>query len=338
MGIYIKHKKNYWERKILNNNKLDLELFKPTEIELDRSKKIFKKYVELVCLELSYYCNRACSYCPVSIFERSDKNLELDTELFTNIINSLSEINFSGRVSLNLFNEPLASKNFLSNVKKIKGQLPNAILSCNSNGDYIKNFDTFNKISKSGLAEILITLHPPKNKRWTREYAELSLKRFAKRIDYKLSSEELNNIKFWLYVDDLYIEVFCTNWDEKGNSRGGLMKNLSEKVRTNPCEKPIRELVISYDGSIQLCCHSYQNKEIDNGIAKVDKDDQNSIFKIYMSKTLSRIRKGLFSYSEKSGICKTCNHYEDNFRTDINFFLSKNDKEKRNKILKKINI
>ena len=42
MGIYIKHNKNYWERKILNNKKLDLELFTPTEIELDRSKKFSK--------------------------------------------------------------------------------------------------------------------------------------------------------------------------------------------------------------------------------------------------------------------------------------------------------
>ena len=68
-------------------------MFTPTEIELDRSKKIFKKYVELVCLELSYYCNRACSYCLYQ-YLRSIKNLELDTEIFTNIVNSLSEINF----------------------------------------------------------------------------------------------------------------------------------------------------------------------------------------------------------------------------------------------------
>ena len=78
------------------------------------------------------------------------------------------------------------------------------------------------------------------------------------------------------------------------------MKNLiSKEIRTNPCEKPLREFVISYDGSIQLCCHSYQNKEIDNGITKLDKMDKNSIFKVYTNKVLTDARKDLFSYSKK---------------------------------------
>ena len=33
-----------------------------------------------------------------------------------------------------------------------------------------------------GLKEILITLHPAKNKAWTKSYAQDSLKRFTKRI------------------------------------------------------------------------------------------------------------------------------------------------------------
>ena len=88
-------------------------------------------------------------------------------------------------------------------------------------------------------------------------------------------------------------------------SRGGTMKNLiPEKNRINPCEKPMREFVISYDGSVQLCCHSYQNKEIDNGIAKINKLDDNSIFKIYTNKVLTDARKDLFSYSEKLEFAK----------------------------------
>ena len=138
-------------------------------------------------------------------------------------------------------------------------------------------------------------------------------------------------------IGKLYAEVVCTNWEETGNSRGGTMKNLiSKEIRTNPCEKPLREFVISYDGSIQLCCHSYQNKEIDNGITKLDKMDKNSIFKVYTNKVLTDARKDLFSYSKKSGICETCNHYENNIRTGPEFFLEKEDKDKRDKILKKL--
>ena len=120
---------------------------------------------------------------------------------------------------------------------------------------------------------------------------------FTKRIKYDLTEKEIKDLKISFNVKNLYVEVVCTNWEETGNSRGGTMKNLiPEKIRTNPCEKPIREFVISYDGSVQLCCHSYQNKEIDNGITKVDKLDDDSIFKIYTNKVLTDSRKDLFSY------------------------------------------
>ena len=79
-------------------------------------KKSFLKKVELVCLELSYYCNRACNYCPIYTMERSDKNLEMSEEVLENIVKSLSEINYSERTSLNFFNEPLASKNIFKNI------------------------------------------------------------------------------------------------------------------------------------------------------------------------------------------------------------------------------
>ena len=115
-----------------------------------------------------------------------------------------------------------------------------------------------------------------------------------------------------------------------------MKKLIPDKIRFNPCEKPIREFVISYDGSVQLCCHSYQNKEVDHGITKLDKFDENSIFKIYTNKILTDARKDLFSYSKKSGICETCNHYENNIRTGIEFFLNDEDKEKRKKILKSL--
>ena len=121
MGHYIKHKKNYWDRKIFDREKnFDIEILKHKNLKTDQAQKLFKKYVELICLEMSYYCNRACSYCPVAIFERSDKNLEIDNELLQSIIISLKKIDYDGRISLNLFNEPLASKNFVDRVKVLK--------------------------------------------------------------------------------------------------------------------------------------------------------------------------------------------------------------------------
>ena len=197
--------------------------------------------------------------------ERSDKNLEMSEEVLENIVKSLSEINYSERISLNLFNEPLASKNIFKNISYINKNLPSSIISLNSNGDYIKDINYIKKLNESGLKEILITMHTPKNKKWNREYAEEQLKRFSKKIGYKLNQKNLKDLNFSFFEGKLLCEVFCTDWTSPkiANSRGGLLEKFKKKNRTLPCEKPIREFVISYDGSTQLCCHIFYNKEYD---------------------------------------------------------------------------
>ena len=52
MGHYIKHKKNYLERKIFDKNvKFDLEILRYQKLEINKARNLFKKYVELVCLK-----------------------------------------------------------------------------------------------------------------------------------------------------------------------------------------------------------------------------------------------------------------------------------------------
>ena len=338
MSYYLKYEGNYWDRKVLNKEKdFDLRLLKHSNLKEVEAKKIFKKYVELVCLEMSYYCNRACNYCPVHTMERSDKNLEIPKDKFDYIISSLKEINYDGRISLNLFNEPMASKNIYSNIKNLSQELPNAILSLNSNGDYIKSTESLKKLDTSGLKEILITMHTPKNKKWNREYSEKQMIRFAKKVNFKIDKSHLKDLKFAFFVGKLHVEVFCTDWASQGNSRGGELKNLTpKKNRITPCEKPIREFVISYDGAVQLCCHIYHNKTYNKTIETIDPKTSKSIFQIYVSKVLTESRKSLFDYSEKRGVCAKCNHYEDDIKQDSNFFYDAEDESKRKKILEKI--
>ena len=341
MSFYQKFEKNYWERKVLNKkNDFDLRLLKDNkkEINKDDQKKLFKNYVELVCLELSYYCNRACNYCPIYKMERSDKNLEMPEEMLENIVKSLSDINYDGRISLNLFNEPLASKNIFKNISFISKHLPKAIISLNSNGDYIKDLNYIKKLNDAGLKEILITMHTPKNKKWNREYAEKQIEKFSRKISYQLKKKDLKNLNFSFFEGKLLCEVFCTNWTSPkiANSRGGLLEEFNTKTRVLPCEKPIREFVISYDGSTQLCCHIFYNKEYNKKISKLDYKNNFDIFKIYSSNIMSKSRRDLFDYSPKKDLCANCNHYDDNIKENAEKFFNINDKELRNSVLKKI--
>ena len=340
MSYYLNYKGNYWDRKVFNTQEnFDLNLLKYSELSENISEQLFKKYVELVCLEMSYYCNRACNYCPVHDLERSDKDLEIPEDIFVSVLNSLNKIDYKERISLNLFNEPLASKNFLKNVSRIKQKVPKAILSLSSSGDYIKSLDDLKKLDNCGVNEIVFTMHTPKNKPWNREYCEEQMKRFAKKIQFTLGENNIKNLNFSFLAGKLHVTVYCTDWNKFGNSRGGLIKKLQpEKNRINPCEKPIREFVISYDGTVQLCCHSYHNKSYsEHVISKIDPKNSNTIFKIYACESLTLARKNLFDYSEKKGMCATCNHYEDHLELKPNFFHNPKDKLKRERILKSLN-
>ena len=189
MSYYVNYKGNYWDRKVFNTQEnFDLSLLKYSELSENISEQLFKKYVELVCLEMSYYCNRACNYCPVHDLERSDKDLEIPEDIFVSVLNSLNKIDYKERISLNLFNEPLASKNFHKNVSRIKQKVPKAILSLGSSGDYIKSLDDLKKLDNCGVNEILFTMHTPKDKAWNREYCERRIKQL------KHITEDINYI------------------------------------------------------------------------------------------------------------------------------------------------
>ena len=75
---YIKYNKNYWQRKLIDNPKnFGINLIKSNILTREESKNLFKKYVEIINLETSAYCNRVCPYCPVSIYERKDKTIKI---------------------------------------------------------------------------------------------------------------------------------------------------------------------------------------------------------------------------------------------------------------------
>ena len=63
-------------------------------------------FARIICFEINTYCNRRCSYCPVSL-ETAVPNHFMDEELFKLCIQRLKEINFTGSIMYHFYNEPL---------------------------------------------------------------------------------------------------------------------------------------------------------------------------------------------------------------------------------------
>lgn len=310
MSFYFKNKYHYWQRKLLNKNseKFDSSLINFKKISKKESLNLFKGNVEVINLETSSYCNRACSYCPVSIYGRKEKNILMDEGMVNSIIQSLKKINYSKRINFNLYNEPLAHSSFIKILNRFSDNLPNAILSTNSNGDYIKNLKLIDILESNGLKEIKITLHMPPQKKWTLELANSYLNNFSKRINFKLNRKNKKELRFSLFYKKLHLYVHVPDWETKGNSRGSIISKLNAtSARTSPCVKPFREFTIYVDGSVTPCCEIYHgNNYNENIIGKVEINDPNSIFRLYSSKLLTDWRKSVFGYNKKLGVCASC--------------------------------
>ena len=153
---YIKYNKNYWQRKLIDNPKnFAINLIKHNNLTREESKNLFKKYVEIISLETSAYCNRVCPYCPVSIYGRKDKTIKMSESLLSSVITALKEINYNKRITLNLYNEPLYNNFIFEVLAKLNRELPNSVLHLNSNGDYEHKEFKFSSKDFFSLTEVI---------------------------------------------------------------------------------------------------------------------------------------------------------------------------------------
>ena len=123
-------------------------------------REIFKYCVTDVRLELSAYCNRSCSYCPVSVLEkRKDKTAQMPWEMFTQCIDELAQIGYTGMVWFCLFNEPLYDKEQLFRALDYTDKLlPGCFIKIVSNGDYL-TAEYFRELTEHRIDELTISVH-----------------------------------------------------------------------------------------------------------------------------------------------------------------------------------
>lgn len=301
---YAENKKSvepYWQR-LFN----DFEpLLITTELinDIETQKLLFKKYVELINIETSSYCNRACVYCPDSSFDRNFKK-QMKPTLLDRILQDLSTINFEGDFSLNLYNEPLAEfDSLISVIKKIKSNLPNSTIGFNSNGDFLDSVK-LEKLSISGVNRVKITIHPPKSKNWDEQREYKRLNEFVRNLGLNLENN-ISESPIYLQYEKLFLVIQTVDFTTSGNYRAGTANqvlNLTNRVQ--PCVKPFREFTIYFDGAVTQCCDAFYNPNyIQNKLSDVN---TSNVFEIYSSTLMRKIRSELFQWGTKKGICKNC--------------------------------
>jgi hypothetical protein len=280
------------------------------------AREAFRQGVHWIEIETSSQCNRRCSYCPNSLFDRITSNGFMDMGVYEKMITDLTEIDYDGEIKFVGNNEFFMHKQNRAYVEMAHSKLPKARLSLFSNGDYITR-DDLEWAARHGVTMLYITLHPGP----TKSYDDLEVLRrcylFQQQTATPLQLVRYlpgKQLQFAQRIGGLTVIAGSMNLTELGHNWTSLLPGHEEHVRTDPCTYPIRQFVVNYLGDIFMCCIAFKDRTPENesaGAITGNLQDYPSVFHAYASPGMAAWRRGLFNNQEKTGPCKTCTGHGD---------------------------
>ncbi|MBI5402026.1 MAG: radical SAM/SPASM domain-containing protein [Ignavibacteriae bacterium] len=238
----------------------------------EKSRTHLFKSVEI---ETTSICNRKCSYCPNYYIKRPVGYME--EGLFYKVIDELSEINYSGRLSPHFYGEPLLDKRIPNLISYARKKLPNAFIKLFTNGDLL-TYDIFMELLDAGVDIFRIAQHD--------EETSAAIRETLGKIGNKLNVERIEYEKF--YNNDNYLM-----------NRGGLIE-VKHDVEMKFCDY-VAGVTIDYKGNVLLCCQDYK-AEYSFGNIK----DEN-ILEIWNKKNYKSLRDKIKCGIWTLPICRVCN-------------------------------
>jgi len=228
-------------------------------------------------------CNLDCSFCPANKFTDTRIPKLMDPKLFSKIIDELVKINYKGKISLFINNEPLLDKRLETFINEVSTKLPDAVLNIWTNGSLLTK-ERLHSLYNAGLKNLVIDNY--------------SLKlQILPEIDQVIKSTNQNiiekmNIKIWLRYKNI-----------KLSNRSGLILNTKNDINhSTKCFYPFYFLNINPEGKVFICCNDTYYRNIVGDI------NNQSLVQVWKNEQFLNIRKHLINTGRKNLIpCKECN-------------------------------
>jgi hypothetical protein len=276
-----------------------------TDTPIDRVKRLFAQYVELVEIENHSYCNRTCWFCPNAFLDRRSVNQLMQETVFEKIVGDLASVGYDKTLVWSRYHEALAHESIYGRVARARALLPKALLVITSNGDYL-NFRSLKALEEAGADRLLLDLYLPEGKETDPAELAAALKRFSERTG--LTAVEVSPREYVVNGSSIAITMGAPIFTEQSMStRAGLMQieKMHSYHRTAVCLAPIRHVVIDYNGKGMLCCQTRSDApQHQSSIIGDLSQPEYSIFCFY--RDLGSARAGLVSPGLKGGICESC--------------------------------
>ena len=236
-------------------------------------------------LETINRCNGSCSFCPANKNVDIRKEMFMSFDLFENIINQLSDLNYTGYFALSSNNEPFLDERIIDFAKYANEKLTQAHICMYTNGTLL-SVKKFKEII-SYLNELIIDNYNN----------NLSLIEPCKKIKEYI---ENNNPEL-----SQKVTICIRKQNEILNSRGGLAVNRKniQVINKAKCSVPYHKMTIRPDGKVSLCCSDTYGK-FTLGDLKNE-----SLVDVWYGNEYTKIRTALQKGRGAIDYCKNCDHY-----------------------------
>jgi radical SAM protein with 4Fe4S-binding SPASM domain len=235
-------------------------------------------------------CNRTCVFCPrhdPKVFP--NRNLHLTVKGANIIAEELSANDYKGKISFSGFGENLLNPVFPDIVHAFRQHLPNATLECNTNGDKLTVEYARSLIHEKGLDLLYINLYDGDFQMDTfnpmMEEAGIPLDRYKYRMHWSEAVKEhgliLNNrsgVVDWVGIEETNIT----------------------SLKGKPCHYPFYKMFVDWNGDVLFCSNDWGREHVVGNLLS------QSLYDVWFSKPMTRIRKKLIKGDRSMSPCNKC--------------------------------
>jgi MoaA/NifB/PqqE/SkfB family radical SAM enzyme len=253
-----------------------------------------------ISIETTKVCTRTCWFC---CSENRGKHQETMSDgMYSKIVEELSDLQFDGVCQWFFLNEPLFDKNWEPRIAFLREQVPRCTIHITTNWDTMHRkprdvqVDTITRLYEAGVNSLNLN-----------DYDNRGYKSLVE--DYSTQSGIPLVHHCWQRIGPRKRVISCgplpeklhswTDYIDTGDLEDHSMPTQGGKGR---CPRPMRHLVVQWDGSVPLCCArdtTRPDTEIYGNVAT------STLTEIWNSKGLWEYRRRLQD-GERTGQCTGC--------------------------------
>lgn len=252
-----------------------------------------------VSIETSSYCNRSCSFCPVSTGRRDFGQKLMPEVVWCAVRDELASYGFDGVAQMFLLNEPTLDKTLKTKCRELRLACPRVTMYVSTNADVIKEPAQLDDLFDAGINCVNLNIYDPGQEQHDRIWA------LAQNFDQTTHKYRRHGPRKRLVcVTDMRPERLTASSTDSFYDRTA--EDRREGVPQVHCARPHRHIVVLWDGRVPLCC-ALDPTALEDELILGQVPDR-TLWEMWNCETMYRYRWHLQQARRDLPGCSTCTH------------------------------